>query len=78
VNLVTALVPVSEGVLGQLSWDDKADSSLDLAGGDGGFLVVASQLGCLGGNHHFTIASGGVHPNFHAVLLPKKTSKKEE
>ena len=25
-----------------------------------------------------TIASGGVLPNIHAVLLPKKTSKKEE
>ena len=25
-----------------------------------------------------TIASGGVLPNIHAVLLPKKTAKKEE
>ena len=25
-----------------------------------------------------TIAAGGVLPNIHAVLLPKKTSKKEE
>jgi hypothetical protein len=38
------------GVLGELAREDEAHGSLDLAGGDGGLLGVAGQLGGLGGN----------------------------
>lgn len=38
------------GVLCQLTGQDQTDRGLDLAGGDGGLLVVGSQLGSLGGN----------------------------
>ena len=39
-----------DGVLSQLSGKEKPDSSLDLPGGDGGPLVVVSQLGSLTSN----------------------------
>ena len=29
-----------DGVLGQFSWEDETDGSLDFATGEGGFLVV--------------------------------------
>jgi hypothetical protein len=32
-------------VLGQLTGEDETDGGLDLPGGDGGLLVVSSQLG---------------------------------
>jgi len=47
-------------VLGQLSWEDEADGSLDLAGGHSGLLVVASQLGCLCGNLLEDVVDEGV------------------
>jgi hypothetical protein len=47
-------------VLGQLPWEDEADSSLDLAGGHRGLLVVASQLGCLCGDLLENIVDEGV------------------
>lgn len=37
-------------VLGQLSWEDEADSGLDLAGSHGWLLVVASKVGSFGGD----------------------------
>jgi len=37
-------------VLGQLTGEDETNGSLDLSGGDGGLLVVSSQLGGLSGN----------------------------
>ena len=48
------------GVLGQLSREQKADSRLDLAGGDGGALVVGSELGGLAGNALEDIVDEGV------------------
>ena len=33
-----------DGVLGQFTWEDEADSGLDLAGGQGWLLVHAAQL----------------------------------
>lgn len=35
------------GVLGELTGKDEADGGLDLAGGDGGLLVVGGKLGGL-------------------------------
>ena len=37
-------------MLGELSWEDEPDSSLNLAGGDSRLLVVAGQAGGLGGD----------------------------
>lgn len=37
-------------VLGQLSWEDEADSGLDLAGSHSWLLVVASKVGSFGGD----------------------------
>ena len=36
------------GVLGELTWQDEADGGLDFARGDGGLLVVSSELASLG------------------------------
>jgi hypothetical protein len=36
------------GVLGELTGQDETDGCLDLAGRDGGLLVVGSELGGLG------------------------------
>ena len=37
-------------MLGKLARKDEADRGLDLAGRDGGLLVVGSELGSLGGD----------------------------
>ena len=37
-----------DGVLGKLTGEDEADGGLDLAGRDGGLLVVGGKLGGLG------------------------------
>ena len=37
-------------MLGKLTGEDEAYGGLDLPGGDGGLLVVSSQLGGLGSN----------------------------
>lgn len=39
-----------DGVLGKLTREDQPHGSLDLAGGDGGLLVVGSELGGLSGD----------------------------
>jgi len=49
-----------DGVLGQLTGEDEADSGLDLAGGDGGALVVGSELGGLTGDTLKDIVDEGV------------------
>jgi hypothetical protein len=46
----TNLGSLRNGVLGKLTGKDEADGSLDLTGGDGGFLVVSGKLGSLGRN----------------------------
>lgn len=37
-------------MLGQFTGQDETDGGLNLSGGDGGFLVVGSELGGLGSN----------------------------
>jgi len=59
-ELGDSLGALRHGVLGQLSWEDEADSSLDLAGGHCGLLVVASQLGGLSGNLLEDVVDEGV------------------
>ncbi|KAL5656562.1 hypothetical protein ACJX0J_035881, partial [Zea mays] len=48
-KLGNRLGPFGDGVLGELAGEDEAHRGLDLPGGDGGLLVVAGELGCLGG-----------------------------
>lgn len=47
-------------MLGQLTGEDEADGSLDLTRGDGGLLVVGSQLGCLGSDSLEDVLDKGV------------------
>ena len=53
-------------VLGQLSWKDEPDSSLDLAGSHCGLLVVSGQLGSLRGNLVEDVIDEGVQ-NGHSL-----------
>ena len=48
-------------MLGELPGEDEADGGLDLAGGDGGLLVVAGELGGLGGELLEDVVDEGVH-----------------
>jgi hypothetical protein len=48
-------------VLGELAGEDEAHRGLDLPGGDGGLLVVAGELGCLGGELLEDVVDEGVH-----------------
>ena len=48
-------------VLGQFSWQQKTDSSLDLSGGDGAPPVVVSQPGSLSSNALKDVIHEGVH-----------------
>ena len=48
--LLDGLGALRHGVLGQLTGEDEAHGGLNLAGGQGGLVVVARQLGRLGGN----------------------------
>ena len=50
-----------DGVLGELTGEEEPDSGLDLAGGDGGPLVVVSQTGGLGGDPLEQIVDKRVH-----------------
>lgn len=45
-----SLGALRHGVLGQLTGQDQPHRGLDLPGGDGGLLVVGSELGGLGRN----------------------------
>lgn len=54
-------------MLGQLTRQDQSDSSLDLSGGDGGLLVVGSQLGGLGGDSLEDVVHERVHDG-HGLL----------
>ena len=46
-ELGDSLGALSDGVLGELTGEEEADGSLDLAGGEGVLLVVADELGGL-------------------------------
>ena len=56
-----SLGSLRDGVLGQLSGQEKPDSSLDLPGGDGGPLVVVSQTGGLSSNTLKDVVDKRVH-----------------
>ena len=45
--LGNGLRTLRDGVLGEFTGKDEADGGLDLAGGDGGLLVVGGKLGGL-------------------------------
>ena len=51
---------LGDGVLGELTGEDEAHGSLDLAGGHGGLLVVAGELGRLGGDLLEDVVDEGV------------------
>jgi hypothetical protein len=55
------------GVLGKFTGKDKADRSLDLAGGDRALLVVSRQLGSFRGNTLEDIVDKGVQDRHGAV-----------
>ena len=48
-------------MLGELTGEEEPDSGLDLAGGDGGPLVVVGQTGSLSGNPLEDVVDKGVH-----------------
>ena len=48
-------------MLGELTWKEKSDSSLDLSGGESVLLVVSDELGGLGGDLLEDIVDEGVH-----------------
>ena len=52
---------LGDGVLGELTGQEEPYSGLDLAGGDGGPLVVVSQTGSLSGNSLKEIIDKRVH-----------------
>ena len=54
-------------MLGELTWEDEADSGLDLAGGEGGLLVVRGKLAGLAGDALEDVVDEGVHDG-HALL----------
>ena len=58
---------LGDGVLGELTGEEEADGGLDLAGGEGLGLVVASELATLGGYALLDVIDEGVHHR-HATL----------
>ena len=56
-----SLGTLRDGVLGQLTWKDKSDSSLNFSGGDGRLLVVSGELGSFSGDLLEDIVDEGVH-----------------
>ena len=56
-----SLGALRDGMLGELSGQEEPDSSLDFSGGDGGPLVVVSELAGLGGNPLEEVVDEGVH-----------------
>ncbi|KAJ1280653.1 hypothetical protein BS78_04G249400, partial [Paspalum vaginatum] len=60
-ELGDGLGALGDGVLGELAGEDEAHGGLDLAGGDGGLLVVAGELGGLRGELLEDVVDEGVH-----------------
>ena len=52
---------LADGVLGQLTWQQEAHSSLDLPTGDGRALVVVGQSGGFGGDSLKDVIDEAVH-----------------
>ena len=48
-------------MLGELSWKEESDSSLDLSGGESVLLVISNELGGLDGNLLIDVVDEGVH-----------------
>ena len=48
-------------MLGELAGEGEADGGLNLAGGDGGLLVVAGEFGGFGGELLEDVVDEGVH-----------------
>ena len=58
---------LGDGVLGELTGEEEADGGLDLAGGEGLALVVASELATLLGDLGLDVVDEGVHHG-HGLL----------
>ena len=56
-----SLGALRDGVLGELTGEEEADGSLDLAGGEGVLLVVADETGRLGGDLLEDVVDERVH-----------------
>ena len=56
-----SLGALRDGVLGELTREEESDSSLDLARGDGGPLVVVGKAGRLSGDPLEDVVDEGVH-----------------
>jgi len=50
-----------DSVLGKLSWEDKADGGLDLAGGQSGLVVVSGQVASFFADAVKDVVDEGVH-----------------
>ncbi len=59
-ELGDGLGALRDGVLGELTGEDKADGSLDLAGGQSGLLVEAGELAGLSGDALEDVVDEGV------------------
>ena len=66
-ELGDGLGALGDGVLGKLTGEHKADSSLDLPGGEGSLLVVGGKLSGLAGDALEDVVDEGVHDG-HALL----------
>ena len=66
-ELGDGLGALSDGVLGELTGEEEADGSLDLAGGERVLFVVADEAGRLAGNFLEHIVDEGVH-DAHGLL----------
>ena len=60
-ELGDGLGALRDGVLGELSGEEEADSGLDLSGGEGVLLVVADELGGLEGDLLEDVVDERVH-----------------
>lgn len=59
-ELGDGLGALGDGVLGELTGEDEADGSLDLAGREGGLLVEAGELAGLSGDALEDVVDEGV------------------
>ena len=60
-ELGDGLGALGDGVLGELAGEDEAHRGLDLAGGDGGLLVVVGEAGALLRQLLEDVVDEGVH-----------------
>ena len=60
-ELGNGLGSLRDGMLGELSWKEESDSSLDLSGGESVLLVISNELGGLMGDLLIDVVDEGVH-----------------